>query len=986
MPSAVPLVLSVTRAVAETASALRPPKPHAASSSSSPGVLFASGGAKSPSSSAMLAARRLLALRLVFDLRGALRAWEAWYRARVARLSGSLRRRGYPRLHALVEDPPMRAAACALALGALALAYRAGTAGSRERRRAREARRDEIRRRLDAATRYEEYRAAAHEMERLEEDIEREEEEASERRDTLKSSDETKKSSGKTPAAGKKTRRGGRRSTRSGGASAAYDRELIEEQLRVLRAKRASGDVGEMMFGLRADILRNLGNMSDIGRKLHEPLWGVPRVVREYIDETKAQLRDIARGDNEVPIQEKLAFLQETRHCFGRTALLLSGGGTLGTFHVGVARALQARGCLPRVLVGSSVGSIVAAIVASRTPSELDEFFSEEHFWDLLPDMTFFSGRDFFSSVQHLVRTGALHDIDFFQRCLRALLGDLTFQEAYDRSGGRILCVCVCATRAGEKPRLLNYLTSPHLVVWSAVAASCAFPSLFPPQPLLAKSRNGAFVPWQPEGKLGARLWRDGSLENDLPMRGLSELFNVNYFIVSQTNPHIVPILRVKRWFASMGPACAVVANFLESEWRHRCTQILDLAPSLDAFDFAKLFGQEWEGNVTVVMAYSWKQFKQIATNPTREFLYETATMGEREMWPKLATIESNCGIEMQLDECVRTLREKLAESVGTRGGTPRRGGGAGGGVIGLKHRGRVPSWNTINYCGRDSYLHMREQVFGSVASGGAAAYSANESTPEASWGAMSVSANAGSPTPSSPASARAHRPSGGGGGGHSRGGSRGEKGSFWDASSAGRAESSRESAVSRTSSAGSLSEFVAVVQAEEAKWNQKQQQQQQQQQQRGGKSPAESPDAGGAFDGGLEASEKEEKKSAAALDRRPDSSWPVGQKMPTALMKIGSVKLGASAALLPETFGAAARGAAEEARREARDAREARGGDAEESAAAAASASGSSGSSPARRGERGGSGSGSPASGSPRPNRASPLGAGGRVWTPRGE
>ena len=236
------------------------------------------------------------------------------------------------------------------------------------------------------------------------------------------------------------------------------------------------------MFSLRADILRNLGNMTDIGRKLHEPLWGVPRAVREYIDETRAQLRAIAQ-DNDVPIQEKLAFLQETRHCFGRTALLLSGGGTLGTFHVGVARALHSRGLLPRVLAGSSVGSIVAAIIASRTPEELDEFFSEKHFWDLLPDMTFFSGRDFFSSIQHLMRTGALHDIDFFQRCLRALLGDLTFQEAYDRSGGRILCVCVCATRAGEKPRLLNYLTSPHLVVWSAVAASCAFPSLFPPQP-----------------------------------------------------------------------------------------------------------------------------------------------------------------------------------------------------------------------------------------------------------------------------------------------------------------------------------------------------------------------------------------------------------------------------------------------------------------------------------------------------------------------
>ena len=90
---------------------------------------------------------------------------------------------------------------------------------------------------------------------------------------------------------------------------------------------------------------------------------------------------------------------------------------------------------------------------------------------------------------------------------------------------------------------------------------------------------------------------------------------------------------------------------------------MLDLVPWVDTFDFAKLFGQQWEGNVTVVMEYSWKQFKNIAHEPgQRGFLFETATMGEREMWPKLATIESNCGIEMQLDECVRALREKLSQ------------------------------------------------------------------------------------------------------------------------------------------------------------------------------------------------------------------------------------------------------------------------------------------------------------------------------------
>ena len=675
-----------------------------------------------------------------------------------------------------------------------------------------------------------------------------------------------------------------------------YDKELIEEQLRLLRARRASGDVEEMMFGLRADILRNIGNLADIGRRLHEPLWGVPKCVREYIDETREQLRLIAR-EHEIPVQEKLAFLQETRHCFGRTALLLSGGGTLGTFHVGVARALSARGCLPRVLVGSSVGSIVAAIVASRTPEELNEFFSEEHFWDLLPDMTFFSGRDFFTSVQHLVRTGALHDIDFFQRCLRALLGDLTFQEAYDRSGGRILCVCVCATRAGEKPRLLNYLTSPHLVVWSAVAASCAFPSLFPPQPLIAKSRDGAFVPWQPEGKLGPRRWRDGSLENDLPMKELSELFNVNYFLVSQTNPHIVPILRAKKWFASLGPFCATAAQFLESEWRHRCRQVLDLAPWADAFDFAKLFGQEWEGNVTVVMQFGWRHMRRIASNPTREFLYETAAMGEREMWPKLATIESNCGIEMELDNCVKTLRDRLATAHHTTGSAGSILDGIG---ASLRQRGRVPSWNTVNFCGRDSYLHM-------PGSGGSR---------ESFVGGESGFQN--------PTQSPTHRTT-----------------------------SNASGLGSRASSAGSLSEFVAVVAAEEEKSraslksSSSAQEKKSRQEKRSGaettrhdKDKASNPgrdghghrnlsspnflgtstgyravpsriasgsprvgDGDGDFGSPARSTSPSSPTKVGALGAKEDR-WPAHQPMPTALMRIPSVRLGASAELAPQVFG----------------------------------------------------------------------------------
>lgn len=42
-----------------------------------------------------------------------------------------------------------------------------------------------------------------------------------------------------------------------------YDRRLLEERLRHLRAVRKGGRVSEMMFAVRADLLRNLGNMAN---------------------------------------------------------------------------------------------------------------------------------------------------------------------------------------------------------------------------------------------------------------------------------------------------------------------------------------------------------------------------------------------------------------------------------------------------------------------------------------------------------------------------------------------------------------------------------------------------------------------------------------------------------------------------------------------------------------------------------------------------
>lgn len=120
--------------------------------------------------------------------------------------------------------------------------------------------------------------------------------------------------------------------------------------------------------------------------------------------------------------------------------------------------------------------------------------------------------------------------------------------------------------------RLLNYLTAPSVLVWSAVLASSALPFVFEPVTLQMRDADGSIRPYHIHdatwyGVAGIvvyfslrkrhsfSLYRvDGSIANDLPMERLAELFNINQFIVSQVNPWVVPFLsrsdrKISMWY-----------------------------------------------------------------------------------------------------------------------------------------------------------------------------------------------------------------------------------------------------------------------------------------------------------------------------------------------------------------------------------------------------------------------------------------------------
>ncbi|CBI30074.3 unnamed protein product, partial [Vitis vinifera] len=493
-----------------------------------------------------------------------------------------------------------------------------------------------------------------------------------------------------------------------------YDEELVRNKLQELRHRRQEGSLRDIIFFMRADLIRNLGNMCN--PELHKGRLHVPKRIKEYIDEVSTQLRMVCDFDSEeLLLEEKLAFMHETRHAFGRTALLLSGGASLGAFHVGVVKTLVEHKLLPRIIAGSSVGSIMCSVVATRSWPELQSFFEDS--WHSLQFFDTMGG--IFTVVKRVMTRGALHEIRQLQKMLRHLTSNLTFQEAYDMTG-RILGITVCSPRKHEPPRCLNYLTSPHVVIWSAVTASCAFPGLFEAQELMAKDRSGEIVPYHPPFHLGpeqasgttARRWRDGSLEIDLPMMQLKELFNVNHFIVSQANPHISPLLRLKEFVRAYGGNFAAkLAHLAEMEVKHRCNQILELGFPLGGL--ARLFAQDWEGDVTVVMPATLAQYSKILQNPSYLELQKAANQGRRCTWEKLSAIKANCGIELALDECVailnhmRRLKRSADRAAASSHGLAN--------TVRFNASRRIPSWNCI--ARENSTGSLEEDLFIDVAS-----------------------------------------------------------------------------------------------------------------------------------------------------------------------------------------------------------------------------------------------------------------------------
>ena len=428
-----------------------------------------------------------------------------------------------------------------------------------------------------------------------------------------------------------------------------YDYRLLASRVTILRKLRKQRDVDRLMFRLREELHGNLGNMAN-PTLYQEARGGTKKLINDYLDEVSAALQMICEARlKRLPPMRKRRFLKRAARSFGRSALLLSGGASLGLFHIGVIEELEKQQLLPRVVTGSSAGAIMAGILATHTDKELEE--------KLNPEYIDFEWCRVFQPFE-LVKGKSVLDQSILRRFIGRNIPEMTFLEAYQHTN-RFLNISVSPANSHQFPRLLNYLTAPNVLIQWAALASSAIPGLYPPVQLRAKNFEGKSVPYMPQNR-----WIDGSVHDDIPKDKVNRLHNINHYIVSQTNPHVVPFLTEEIEETGVLP---FIQDVIVKAPMVQIEHILELVqqhfdlPGVGAMlkKAHAVARQNYSGDITIYPDRRLMNIGKMFTNFGPEEVAAMIMEGRRATWPKIERIRNTTQISRTFDECLKRMSER---------------------------------------------------------------------------------------------------------------------------------------------------------------------------------------------------------------------------------------------------------------------------------------------------------------------------------------
>jgi len=371
---------------------------------------------------------------------------------------------------------------------------------------------------------------------------------------------------------------------------------------------------------------------------------------------------------------DRINLLRRMKHNMGRSALMLSGGGAQAMYHGGTIKALCESGLYKdiHVISGTSGGSIVAAMCAMRTQEELLRDVCVSHVatdYCLTGQMKRENIRwfpTFYEMVTYWLKHRLLVDSKEFKRCCDFYYSDVTFEEAFKMTGKNV-CITVSASRAEDQSKgaqrlLLNHISTPHVTLSSAVAASCALPGVMAPSKLVTKNSVGTKEPFEVDGV----EWIDGSVQADLPFKRISTLFNVSNYIVCQTNFHVLPFLR-KAHHPNSNSLYWRIFQTCEWDMRNRALNLsrFGLFPKIFGQDISKVFKQKYHGNLTLVPRFTTMQTFGLnaLSNPSVKDMENYLQNGQAAAWPYLSVIKEMLRLETSIDNCISRLTERIQQA-----------------------------------------------------------------------------------------------------------------------------------------------------------------------------------------------------------------------------------------------------------------------------------------------------------------------------------
>jgi predicted acylesterase/phospholipase RssA len=244
------------------------------------------------------------------------------------------------------------------------------------------------------------------------------------------------------------------------------------------------------------------------------------------------------------------------------------------------------------------------------------------------------------------------------RRCIDHNIPDMTFLEAYQHTN-RILNITVSPADSHQFPRLLNYLTAPNVLVRRAALASAAIPGIFPPVQLRAKNFEGKSVAYMPQNH-----WIDGSVHEDIPKDKVNRLHNVNHYIVSQTNPYVVPFLNEEIEHTGLIPFLqdvVIKAPMVQLEHLLELVQQHFDIPGLGSIikKAHAMARQTYSGDITIYPERSLLGIARMFNNLGPKQMDAMMLEGRRATWPKIERIRNTTRISRTFDSCLQCMSER---------------------------------------------------------------------------------------------------------------------------------------------------------------------------------------------------------------------------------------------------------------------------------------------------------------------------------------